>query len=487
MSGSAYTFSYVALGELIGWFIGWNLTLEYSISASAVARGWAGYMASLVTILSGDHHYVLPPWLVGDDLPSYFPHAISKWINISPLSVVIIFLCMCILIMGVKNSATFNLVITVLNVTTILFVIIVGALYVDKINWNPFFPFGWKGAFAGAGTVFFSYIGFDSVTTLAGEVRRPSRDLPIGIVGTLGIATSLYIGVSLVVTGMRPYADLSTSAPLAQAFQDRGVKWASIIVSVGGVTALVASVLCSLLGQPRIYYQMAKDGLLPPQFGHVNPRTQAPVFGTVVTGISASILALLLDLNTLADMISIGTLLAFTVVCGGIVVMRCRYPDNYDGPPARLARWNTLPVTWLLCIFFLFAVGASFEVKFDAPWYSIVLTSIPLFVVLGMLWLRPQPGRPQTFQCPLVPLVPLVGILVNTFLIIQLNIDSIYRVIGWTAIGMAIYFGYGIRHSRLNFTSTTVITTTKGGSINDIKDGYDGDGYGKSVETGTSY
>jgi APA family basic amino acid/polyamine antiporter len=311
--------------------------------------------------------------------------------------------------------------------------------------------------------VFFSYIGFDSVTTLAGEVRRPSRDLPIGIVGTLLIATSLYIGVSIVICGMLSYVDLENglNAPLAYAFRYRHNKWAAIIISVGGVTALVASTLCSLLGQPRIYFQMAKDGLLPKRFGTVSEKTQAPVFGTIATGVSASILAVLLDLNTLADMISIGTLLAFTVVCGGVIVMRCRTLDGATPPPTN--RFEMIPVPLLLFLFFIDAVGVSFLVKFDEEWWTIFITAMPLLVIFVILAIRPQPGRPSTFTCPFVPLVPLVGILVNTFLIIQLNIDSIYRVIGWTAIGMAIYFGYGIRHSRLNYANP------KGGSINDIK------------------
>jgi APA family basic amino acid/polyamine antiporter len=436
--------------------------LEYSISASAVARGWAGYMSTLVEILFDG--YKLPMWLTGQSLPDSFPHWISKWINISPLSVAIIFICTCILLGGVRDSATFNLVITVLNVTTILFVIIVGAFYVKVENLHPFFPYEWKGAFAGAGTVFFSYIGFDSVTTLAGEVRRPSRDLPIGIVGTLGIATSLYIGVSIVICGMMNYLDLSLNAPLADAFTHNHNKWASIIVSIGGVTALVASTLCSLLGQPRIYFQMAKDGLLPAKFGNVSERSGAPVFGTIVTGISASILAVLLDLNTLADMISIGTLLAFTVVCGGVIVMRCRHQDGTNPIPDN--RLERIPVPLWIFVFFLDAVAVSFLVKYEVAFWIIFHTGIPMVVILVILCFRQQPGKPSTFNCPLVPVVPLVGMFVNTFLIIQLNIDSIYRVIGWTVIGMAIYFGYGIRHSRLNYAKAN------SGSINDITSEY---------------
>lgn len=447
VSGSAYSFSYVALGEFIGWFIGWNLTLEYSISASAVARGWGGYIAGFFKVV-GVH---LPDWLINYPLPEHiFGSHLHSWIAFSPLSVVIIVICFFILIMGVKDSAKFNLVITILNVTTITFIIIFGAFLVDTSNWKPFFPYGGQGVFKGAGIVFFSYIGFDSVTTLAGEVARPSRDLPLGIVGTLSIATVLYIGVSLVATGMINYTQFVTDAPLINAFEVKGYVWAAIIVAIGGVTALVASTLCSLMGQPRIYYQMSIDGLLPGRFGRVNPKTQVPEFGTIVTATSAAVLALCLELSTLTNMISIGTLLAFTVVCAGIVVLRCQDPTG--APVAHHSSWTRFfNVPIVLLLFFLDAVLVSILIKNHMPWWSSLISAAPMLILAVILFFLPQPNRPTTFNCPLVPFIPLIGIFVNTFLIVQLNVESIYRVIGWTAIGMVIYFGYGIRHSKLNY------------------------------------
>jgi APA family basic amino acid/polyamine antiporter len=355
--------------------------------------------------------------------------------------------------MAMQDSAKFNLVVTVMNVTTITFVIVLGAFHVKVDNWSNFFPFGVQGAFAGAGIVFFSYIGFDSVTTLAGEVARPSRDLPLGIVGTLSIATVLYVGISLVLTGMVNYKDINAVSPLSSAFDQVGMRWAAIIVSFGGVTALVAGVLCSLLGQPRIYYQMALDGLLPPQFAQVNSR-QVPVFGTLVTAATAGLLAISFDLTALTAMISIGTLLAFTVVCAGIIVTRCRHPDadkNYRDPSWR----RYFSVSVMLLVYFLASVGFSAGIKYNLEWWGLVVLGIPLVVLAMFFMLIPQPNIPVTFRCPLVPLLPLLGMLVNTFLIVQLNIDSIYRVIGWTVIGMIIYFGYGIRHSKLNFVPET--------------------------------
>jgi len=216
---------------------------------------------------------------------------------------------------------------------------------------------------------------------------------------------------------------------------------------------------------------MAKDGLLPPQFAKLHPRTQAPVFGTVVTGLSASILALLLDLDTLADMISIGTLLAFTVVCGGIVVLRCRHPDNVH--PPRSSAFD-LSVSTLIFLFFLDAVLVSFGYKNEWPYWSVIISSLPMWGIAILLSFREQPNKPLTFQCPLVPVLPLLGVLINTFLIVQLNIDSIYRVMGWTVIGMGIYFGYGIRHSRLNFCASGT-GSLNGSETNDVK-------YGKDVK-----
>jgi APA family basic amino acid/polyamine antiporter len=389
------------------------------------------------------------------------------------LAVIIILACTIILLFGVKDSATFNLVITILNVITILFIIVLGAFYVDTSNWDPFLPFGMSGAFAGAGTVFFSYIGFDSVSSLAGEVKNPARDLPIGIVGTLLIATCLYVGVSLVITGMVKYSQIDHGAPLAVAFQDHGLKWAAIIIAIGSVTALTATTLCSLLGQPRIYYQMAKDGLIYPAFGTVNAKTQAPVFGTIVTGVLSSILALVLDLDTLADMISIGTLLAFTVVCAGVIVLRLDKNGDtalkiakadsdriyllHGTSPSRMRGLDAIPAPPLLFIFFVGCVFFSLVFKLGWPMWALAIPGTPMVAVWVILQLRKQVNLPTTFRCPLVPLLPLLGMLVNVFLILQLPAagEALIRVAVWSVVGFIIYFGYGIRHSKLNNSPDT--------------------------------
>lgn len=265
VSGSAYSFASVSLGEAVGWFVGWNLTLEYAISASAVARGWSGYLIDVLHTC-GVH---VPEWIKGYPLNSFF--------SVSPLSGFICVLCTAILLLGMKESARFNLVMTVVNISIIFFVIICGALYVKVDNWDPFLPYGINGSWNGVGTVFFSYIGFDSVSTLAGEVKNPNRDLPIGIVGTLCIVSALYVAVSLVITGMVHYSALSTEAPLSAAFLSVGNNWASIVVAIGSVTVMTAATLCSLVGQPRIFLQMSKDGLFFQVFSKVNKKTATPV------------------------------------------------------------------------------------------------------------------------------------------------------------------------------------------------------------------
>jgi amino acid transporter len=285
--------------------------------------------------------FKVPAWLHG-----YHPWDTTGtgFFSLSLLSVVIIIICTAILLLGAKESALFNKIITVLNLAVLLFIIIVGSTRVNTANWENFFPFGVRGVFQGAGQVFFAYIGFDSVTTLASESANPKRDLPLGVIITLGIATALYIAVSLVLTGMLNYQDVSKDAPLSNAFFSIGLPWAGGIVAAISVTTLMATTLASLLSQPRIFMQMAQDvrqiffpdfsvfvrdfspalalqGLFFSPFKTVNSR-QVPLFGTIVTGLLAAILAFAINLDALADMISIGTLLAFYVVCGGIIVTR---------------------------------------------------------------------------------------------------------------------------------------------------------------------
>lgn len=432
VAGSAYTYAYASLGELIGFIIGWNLTLEYGISASAVARGWAGYVAAAFDSFG----WALPGWLTALDIG--FTH-------VSPLSTVVIVACTVLTCVGVKESARFTLIITCLNISIILFIIVCGAFYVDTDNWKPFSPFGVSGVFAGAAKVFFSYIGFDSVSGLAQEVRNPQRDLPIGIAGTLGVSAALYCAVALVVTGMVNYTELDLDAPLSKAFTFHGLHWAADLVAVGSVTTLTATTLCSLVGQPRIFMRMAKDGLFFAPFARIHPKYRTPVVGTVATGVVSAGMAFFLDVDTLADMISIGTLLAFSTVCAGVLVMRYDVPGSGNG----LRGYQLTGAVMAGALF----TGLLLKLALS-PWVygtAGVLTVLAPACALTTLTQRRPEGR-GTFRTPLVPFLPVLGILVNTYLVYQLEASALYRLVGWTFIGLVIYLGYGVRHSTLNYT-----------------------------------
>jgi len=351
------------------------------------------------------------------------------------LSCVIIFICSVIMIVGVSESAWVNLIMTIFNLILIIFIIVYGAFYIDTANWTPFLPYGYSGVFNGAAVVFFSYVGFDSVTTLAGEVANTKRDLPIGIVGTLGMVTLLYCLVSLVITGMLPYYKIDVNAGLSDAFSQVGAHYASIIVGLGSVTTLAATTFATLLGQPRIFYQMAKDGLFYSIFGKLTSKG-VPAWGTVISGFFAAIFAFALSLGELTDMISVGTLMAFTVVCAGVVILRHQDPSRPADVPG------------LMAIYLVVCSLSAVSIIYGWPWWSIPLYAIPVVIVMLTFFIFRVVDMPQGFKTPLVPIVPCVGIYINIFLIFSLSFFAILRVIAWTGLGMIIYFTYSIRHSR---------------------------------------
>eukprot|EP01108_Squamamoeba_japonica_P009070 TRINITY_DN8319_c0_g1_i1.p1 TRINITY_DN8319_c0_g1~~TRINITY_DN8319_c0_g1_i1.p1 ORF type:complete len:388 (-),score=79.95 TRINITY_DN8319_c0_g1_i1:24-1187(-) len=331
----------------------------------------------------------------------------------------------------------------------ILFIIIFGSMHIDTANYSDFAPFGVGGVMKGAGIVFFSFIGFDSVSTLAGEVKNPGRNLPIGIVGTLAIATVLYCAVAIVMTGMVRYDLTDKDAPLATAFHQIGYDTVAAIVGFGAITTLTATTLCSLLGQPRIYFQMAQDGLLFRRFMVVSRKTGVPEFGTVLTGIGAGLLAVLFPIDQLASVISIGTLLAFAVVCGGLLVLRYAPPASDRSRASRRVRQLVPGIVCVLAVLaFSFALAARHDVSFVICalmlWLFVCVTAYLAYYV------KQQPCT-ATFACPLVPAVPAAGLFVNCYLLAQLDGAAFLRAIVWTLIGLLIYVFYGIRHSQLNF------------------------------------
>jgi basic amino acid/polyamine antiporter, APA family len=388
--GSAYSYTYATLGEALAWFIGWNLLLEYAISASAVAVSWSAYVVSLLA----DAHIRLPAALVNAPLAlDAHDHVVSTGALINLPAVLIIGAMTALLYVGVRGSASANTFMVALKVGIIVIIVIAGLRYVDPSNWTPYVPhntgirghFGWSGVLQGAGIIFFSYVGFDTASTTALEARNPQRDLPLGIIGALLISAVLYIAMSTVLTGMVPFQRLDSDAPVAVALDAHPqLAWLSWFVKAGVIAGMTSVILTSLLGQPRILLSMADDGLLPAYMSRCHSRFKTPHVATVITGVFAAAIAAVFPLDLLADLISIGILLAFAVVCIGVLILRKTRPDAHR--------------------------------PFRVPW-------APFTCVLGALWCL---GMTLTLSTP-----------------------TWTRLLIWTLLGMSIYAFYGFRHSRL--------------------------------------
>ncbi|HSD75704.1 MAG TPA: amino acid permease [Steroidobacteraceae bacterium] len=379
VSGSAYSYAYATLGEFVAWFIGWMLVLEYLFAASTVAVGWSSYFNSLLHTLGG--------WL---NLPLAFPDALSSApltlvdgkfqatgaiINLPAVLIIgaITWLCY----VGIKQSASVNSVIVTIKVIVILLFIAFGVQYVNADNWVPFIPpsegpdrFGWDGVVRGAAIVFFAYIGFDAVSTAAQEAKNPQRDMPIGILGSLVICTILYIVVSAVLTGMLPYMQLGTAKPVATALEAYpSLLWLRTLVEIGAIAGLSSVILVMVIGQSRIFYAMAQDGLLPRLFKNVHRRFQTPHTGTLIVGVIAATLASLFPIGVLGELVAMGTLLAFATVCIGVLVLRYTRPDL-----PRPFRVPVAPVTCVLgaiCCLFLFRSSFLANWKWMISWMAL--------------------------------------------------------------------------------------------------------------------
>lgn len=398
VAGSAYSYAYATLGELIAWLIGWSLMLEYQFSASLVAIGWSGYLTSALSDLGVKvpSRLAIAPFTL-----NAAGHVVltGGWFNLPAIGVVGV--CTALLVRGTNLTASVNLVLVLAKVIAILAVMVAGLRYVHPVNWHPFIPhnsghfghFGWSGVMAGAGIVFFAYLGFDAVSTLAEEAERPQRTVPISLFASLLICTLLYIGVSVVITGMVKFTQLDVPDPLYSALAAAGSSliWLRVIVAVTAILGLVSVVITCLIGQVRIFYAMARDGLLPTSFGAVHPRLGTPHIGTLITGSIAALTAGFVPLDVLGELISIGTLLAFAIVCAAIPILRRRTkaPDR---------------------------AGDS--------------------------------GR-RVFRTPLVPLIPLLGVVSCVILMLSLPAGTWIRLIVWLFVGLIVYAGYGYRHSKL--------------------------------------
>ncbi len=315
VAGSAYTYAYATLGELFAWIIGWDLILEYAVGSITVSIGWSGYFVNLLHTI-GIH---IPVWATQP--PFNLPAAI------------IVFIMTVILVIGIRESAKFNNVMVVVKLAVIMFFIIFGAMYVRPENWSPFIPFGWSGIMTGAAIVFFAYIGFDAVSTTAEEARNPKRDLPIGIIASLLICTLLYIIVAAVLTGIVPVGEVANnqsflSAPVAYALNFINQGWASGVISIGAIMGITSVLLVMLMGQPRVFFAMSRDNLLPEKISTVHPKYQTPYITTIITGAVVAVIALMVPIGTAAELTNIGTLFAFAIVCASILVLRKKEPNT---------------------------------------------------------------------------------------------------------------------------------------------------------------
>ncbi len=400
VAGSAYTYAYATLGELVAWIIGWDLVLEYAIGSSAVAVGWSKYLASLCRNqlhVALDPRWLNSPWdfdvgrhafvwkRVAVRLADGSMGEVQAFGNLPALLIVLAITAL--LVVGIKESAGFNAAMVMMNLAVILMVIGLGATYVEPRNWTPFLhkEKGWGGVATGAAHIFFAYIGFDSISTHAEEARNPRRDLAIGILGSLLICTVLYVAVAGILTGMVPSGEIDVDAPIASAFQRHGTTWASGLITGAILAGITSSLLVGTLSQPRILLAMARDGMLPPGFfAAIHPRFRTPWKSTILVGVAVGTISALVPLNFLADLVSVGTLFAFLVVCAAVWILRARSPEV------------------------------------DRP-----------------------------FRVPALPAVAGVGILVNGGLMFSLGPDNWIRLGVWLALGMVIYLGYGRYHTRL--------------------------------------
>ncbi|HEX2939373.1 MAG TPA: amino acid permease [Ruminiclostridium sp.] len=315
VSGSAYTYSYVSLGEIWAWIIGWDLILEYTVAIGSVAIGWSGYITQLLSNIG----LVLPPQLVNPPLSGGI-------VNLP--AIIIIFLITCFLIAGASQSAKLNNIIVAIKIGVILLFIILAAGHIKPVNWHPFMPFGWNGVIRGAAFVFYAFLGFDAVSTAAEEVKNPQRDLPKGIIGSLIICTVLYIIVSVILTGIVPYYKFKgSSAPVAFALEQIGINWGSALISLGAVCGITSVLLVMTYGGTRIIFAMARDGLLPEHLGRVNARTKTPILSTIIVGASTAFIAGFFPIDIVSELTNIGTLMAFVIVAIGIIVLREKKPD----------------------------------------------------------------------------------------------------------------------------------------------------------------
>lgn len=469
VSGSAYTYSYVAFGEVIAWIIGWDLLMEYAIGNIAVAISWSSYFTSLInSIKIGSVQLHIPEYLATDYWTAkdgLTDAAKLAWAN-APVIGDVKFICNLpaflitivitwIIYVGIKESRRSTNVMVILKIAIILLVMIAGCFYVDTANWSPFLPNGMGGVLAGTSAVFFSYIGFDAISTTAEECKNPQRDLPKAMFLSLVICTVIYVLVALVLTGMTSYKNLDVGDPLAYVFSTMNSKWANMIAGIISVSAVIATasvLLVFQLGQPRIWMSMSRDGLLPPVFARIHPKYKTPSFSTILTGLIVGIPALFMNLTVVVDLTSVGTLFAFVLVCGGILKLQNdpnRLQSKFKTPYIN-AKWIT-PILFLaaLVLFSMYYPGgikSAFVIVDDSGnmTWEVMRTKVP-FLLFGVVFaVTSVLAFIRNYS-----LIPVMGFLCCTYLLCESGVSNWERFLIWLLVGLAVYFMYGRRHSKL--------------------------------------
>lgn len=473
ISGSAYTYAYASMGELIAWIIGWDLLMEYSVGNIAVAISWSDYFTSF---LKGFNIHI-PFYLCTDyfgasrgfqeassllssgtaieNLPQYLREAYLAWNNAPfigsvkliadiPAFLIVVFITVLVYI-GIKESKRTNNILVLLKVFVILLVVAVGGFYVNTDNWSPFAPNGVTGVLKGVSAVFFAYIGFDAISTTAEECKNPQRDLPKAMVYSLIICTVLYVAITLVLTGMVHYTELSVGDPLSFVFEKVNLPWFSGIIALSAIVAMASVLLVFQLGQPRIWMSMSRDGLLPKKFGKIHPKFRTPSFSTIVTGIIVGVPSLFLNLTEVTDLTSIGTLFAFVIVCAG----QLNHNKTSNNGAFRMVYINAryiIPVLYAMVnAILLYIAGPKLKdyLSFGGDW-EVVKHKIPylVFFILSTI---------VTIQAYLknYSLIPVLGLLTNFYLMTELGYTNWLRFIIWLLLGLIVYFSFGINKSNL--------------------------------------
>ncbi|XP_051146170.1 cationic amino acid transporter 9, chloroplastic-like isoform X2 [Andrographis paniculata] len=414
------------------------LMLDYHIGAASIARSLASYVITVIELIPS----------VKDTIPDWIGHGkqIYGALSINVLAPIILVLLTAVLCRGVGESSILNSIMTVTKVLIVLFVIIVGSFKVDTSNWTPFTPRGFKSILTGATVVFFAYVGFDAVANSAEESKKPQRDLPLGIIGSLLVCVALYIGVCLVITGMIPYENLGEEAPLAKAFTSNGLKYVSVIISFGAVAGLTTTLLVGLYVQSRLYLGLGRDGLLPTMFSKVHPTLHTPIHSQIWVGFVASILSCFLNVRVLSHILSVGTLTGYSVVSACVVTLRWKNKPSSSQASTWCISRRTEGILYLIGIASCgFVAGILF--RFDVSFFFLIPVAVLAIISAAALYIRQVYSVPLGFSCPLVPLVPSISIFVNMFLFAQLHYEAWVRFATLSVVAVVIYASYGQFHA----------------------------------------